>query len=345
MKAERSDWRPFCRHFLGAALGVLGIVYAFVAIVDPFDILPLSPPFNRPPIATNARFGFPSLARSPKFDAALLGTSTSRLLRPVVLNEVFDAKFVNLAMNDSTAYEQSRLLQIFARAHPAAKMVGIGIDIRWCETGEEVAKYTARAFPEWMYRSDLWPGYRELLNLYTIEAAGQMFGTLTGLKKERYGRDGYTRFVPPDNQYDRAKAAAKMDQAGVTIPAGERQGAASTWRFPTHEWLQSGLDRFAPATRKMLFFVPYNHHILSVPGVKGGEVWTECKQRIAALAAARPNTLAVDFMIPSPITDDDDNYWDPLHYRAAIADRLASDLGRAWREEVSPDFVVLTAPR
>ncbi len=340
-----SGWRRFCGQFLAAVAGALAVIYAFVAIVDPFDILPLSPSLNRPPVATNARYAFPSLARSQKFDAALFGTSTSRLLRPTVLNEVFDAKFANLAMNDSTAYEQSRLLQVFADTHPTARAIAIGLDIRWCETGEAVEKLTPRAFPEWMYGKDLWRGYLELLNLYTIEAAGQMFGTLIGLKPERYGRDGYTSFVPPDSQYDRARVAANMARSGVTIPGGARAGALTTWRFPTHEWLRAGLDLFPPGTRKILFFVPYNHHLLPASGSDGDKVWAECKRRIAAMAASRPNMLAVDFMRPSPITADDDNYWDPLHYRAAIADRLARDLAAAWHGQASPDFTVLTAPR
>ena len=340
-----SDWRGFGGRFLAAAFGALAVIYAFVAIVDPFDILPLSPPLNRPPVATNARYAFPSLARSQKFDAALFGTSTSRLLRPAILNEAFGAKFANLAMNDSTAYEQFRLLRVFADAHPAASAIAVGLDIRWCETGEAVEKLTPRAFPEWMYGKNLWRGYLELLNLYTIEAAGQMFGTLTGLKPERYGRDGYTSFVPPDSQYDRARVAANMARSGVTIPGGARAGASTTWRFPTHEWLRAGLDLFLPGTRKILFFVPYNHHLLPASGSDGDKDWAECKRRIAALAASRPNTLAVDFMIPGPITADDGNYWDPLHYRAAIADRLARDLAAAWRGEASPDFTVLAAPR
>ena len=38
-------------------------------------------------------------------------------------------------------------------------------------------------------------------------------------------------------------------------------------------------------------------------------------------------------MLPSPITRTDDNYWDALHYRVAIADRLARDLAVAGRGE------------
>ncbi len=63
---------------------------------------------------------------------------------------------------------------------------------------------------------------------------------------------------------------------------------------------------------------------------------------MARLAAQVPNALAVDFMLPSPITDADDNYWDALHYRIAIADRIARDLAAADRGEASADYRVLS---
>ncbi len=39
-----------------------------------------------------------------------------------------------------------------------------------------------------------------------------------------------------------------------------------------------------------------------------------------------------DFLIASPITESRANYWDPVHYREAIAQRLAEDLGTGARE-------------
>jgi hypothetical protein len=70
-------------------------------------------------------------------------------------------------------------------------------------------------------------------------------------------------------------------------------------------------------------------------------VWAECKRRAAVLF---PGTLVVDFMIPSPITDDDDNYWDPRHYRVGIADRIARDLTAAAHGQASDDDRILSAP-
>ena len=68
------------------------------------------------------------------------------------------------------------------------------------------------------------------------------------------------------------------------------------------EQLQVELAGLPKATRRILFFVPYNHVLLASPGSLADMVWSECKRRVARLAADLPNTVALDFMRPSPIT-------------------------------------------
>ena len=72
-------------------------------------------------------------------------------------------------------------------------------------------------------------------------------------------------------------------------------------------------------------------------------VWAECKRRAAALTKTVPNTVVVDFLRHSPITDDDDHYWDGMHTTVATADRVASDLKDAVRGELGPDYRLLSA--
>ncbi len=214
-------WRRWLRLWLGAAAGGVIGLFLLVAVVDPWDALPLSPPLPRVPISSNARYSFPALARSPRFDAALLGTSTARLLRPAALDGLFGgARFVNLAMNAATAYEQVRLLGVFVRAHPHPRAVLIGLDYSWCVP--ELERYTPRPFPEWMYEPGArWAGYREVLQPYAVQEAVSQLATMLGLKQRRYGLDGYTRFVPPDSDYD----PARVDRAFARWPlpdAGSR---------------------------------------------------------------------------------------------------------------------------
>lgn len=46
-------------------------------------------------------------------------------------------------------------------------------------------------------------------------------------------------------------------------------------------------------------------------------------------------------MIPSPITRDRANYWDPIHYRVPVADQLMRDLADAEHGKTNDDDVLL----
>ncbi len=218
--SDRPSWRIFFLLCAATAVLCIGVIYGFVVLVDPFDTLPLAPPAERWPVASNARFSFPALARSSRFDSAIFGTSTSRLLRPAALDPLFDARFANLAMNDATVYEQSRLMDVFRRAHPRPRVVMVGLDVRWCVTGDSYETLTPRPFPAWMYGTGRWAGYTHMMNMYAVQEAGQQFGILIGIKQPTYGRDGYTSFVPPDSEYDPTRVAEHLRGLGPQLPPG-----------------------------------------------------------------------------------------------------------------------------
>ena len=304
-----------------AALGLVGVLYAFVAVVDPWDTLPLSPPLPRAPISSNARFSFPALARSARFDAVILGTSTARLLQPAQLDQAFGARFANLAMNSATAWEQTQLLAVFLRAHPHPKAVIIAIDAAWC--GASAERLTPRPFPAWMYRPNLWPAYREMLTPYAIQEAANQFAVMTRLKRRRYGLDGYTSFVPPDAAYD----AARVDAAFDRWPATDQTPAApeEPVDMPALPLLAPALRAIPPGARVVLFFPPTQQEQHGAPGSRTARRWAACKDAVASL----PGATVLDFMIPSPITVERGNYWDPLHYRASVAARVSALLAGA----------------
>lgn len=335
------DWRRFARWFYGAGIGLGIFLYLLIFIIDPFDTLPFSPPLDRVPIASNARFSFPALARKPEFDSVVLGTSTSRLLRPEMLDRLFAARFANLSMNSATAYEQSRLLEVFVRHHPAAKTVIVGIDVAWCEAAEAVEKYTPRPFPEWMYDSNPYNDFLHHFNLYTIEQAGRQAGTMLGLRRLKYGRDGYTNFLPDPAAHDLGKVQTSLAIAranGLTAAKAPPGLDPASLTFPALPLMQDMLRKLPADTRKILFFAPYHVARQPVSGSQSRMEWDECKNRIAGMAAEIPNTLTADFMIESPLTATDSNYWDPVHYSVAAADILMTDLGRAAKGQPGDNF-------
>ena len=318
-------------------LGALAFVYLFVIVVDPWGMLPLSPPLPRVPVSTNARFSMPMLATAARFDSAVVGTSSSRLLRPEELDRLLGGRFVNLAMNAATAWEQARMLRLFARTHPAARTVVLGIDNQWCTPVPQ--RGSGREFPGWMYEGSRWAGYGAVFNLYAVQEAGSQLWIMLGLKRRRYGLDGYTRFVPPDDAYDPARVADAFARWG-TPPISPARDTPRT--FPALPELEAALHTLPPGTRKLLMFTPAHIGQQGSPGSDVAADWTACKAAVATLAARVPHTLVLDLLRPSDITADRANYWDPVHYRVAVADRIAAELADALAGRPTQDGVVLS---
>lgn len=322
-------WIRFLATFVGTAVGLIAAVYAFVLVIDPYDTLPFSPDFERAAMSTNQRFSYPALAANPRFDSAVFGTSTTRMLKPGDLNQALGGNFVNLSMNSATAFEQSRIFDLFLKAHPAPRTVLFGVDVSWCEIGEMPDKFTFRPFPPWLYDGNPWNDALYLLNFSAVEQAGRQFAYLTGLREAKYGKDGYANFLPPPADYDLEKARVNLYQGAkprprpeVTRPADHYGPYRRGLDFPTHAYLKSMMARIPNATIKVFVFVPYHHYTQPAPGSDDDARWNECKQRLAGLTAGYPNAHVLDFMFLSRITGIDANYWDPLHYTQEIASQM-----------------------
>ena len=294
------------------------VVYAFVVLVDPFDTLPLSPPADRVPVATNARFSFPSLARSAKFDSAIFGTSTSRLLRPAILNAEFGARFANLAMNAATVVRAVAPAGGVPRGAPGGALRAGRAGRPPLRHRRHVREVHAAAVPRVdVRRQPLARLSARCSTCYAVQEAGQQFGILLGMKRQVYGSDGYTSFVPPDSEYDPARVAVHLRDgrspasAAASAAARRRAGAfrrSTAWR-PTCRGLPTD-------TRKILFFVPYNHWLMPPAGSPGARAVERVQAARGPLARARAERARGRFHAArarSPTSDD--NYWDALHYR------------------------------
>ncbi len=322
-------WRGFWITALGTACGLTAVLYAAVVVVDPYDTLWLSPPFERAPVSTNQRYSYPAVARKVRFDSVVVGTSTSRLLRPAKLDEVLGGNFANLSLNDGTAYEQSQILKLFARHHRDARTVIFGIDIVWCDPRRNY-KFTIRPFPPWLYDENAANDLAHIFNLPAFEVAGRQIGFLLGWRPGKYAPDGYANFLPPAADYDLARArrnlygeAEPRRHAPVNPPVTLSEDQRAAWNVPTHALMREMLAALPERTRKILVFVPYHHFNQAVPGSRQAAFWRECKRRLTAIAGEFASTHVLDFMIASDITLRDENYWDQLHTTVETADRVS----------------------
>ena len=331
-------WRGFWITALATAGGLSALLYAAIVVIDPYDTLWFSPPFERAPITTNQRFSYPAIARKARFDSVVIGTSTSRLLRPAKLEEVLGGRFANLSLNSGTAYEQSRIFELFARHHPKARTAIFGIDVVWCETGETYTRFTPRPFPPWLYDEDPWNDLLHLFNLPSMEQAGRQAAFLMGLRAQKYARNGYANVLPTGVAYDLARVRQKIygeagprRKAPVSPPVVLSEAERTAWNFPTHPLLREMLAALPEATRKIVVFVPYHQINQPAPGSRQAAFWRECKRRLTEIAEGFANAHVLDFMIRSKITLHDENYWDRLHTTVEVADWVSDLIARGVR--------------
>jgi hypothetical protein len=347
-----SLWGRFAGVFAGAALGLAAALYAFVAALDPYGLRarPDRPP--TPIMDVNQRFMYPQIVRGGRYDAAAFGTSTIRLLDPRLLDAAFGARFANLGLNAGTPWEQTQIAGLFLRHVPNPKALLFGLDDTWCEADAdtEEKRLTPRAFPPWLYDDDPLNDYAHLLNLRSLEIAGRVALNRLGLMPEHTRPDGYRVFTPPEQFYDLARARRHIWRAPRAAPVDPpvRLGAAeeAALRFPALAWLDDLLGRAPSSAAVVLAFMPVHVAAQPVPGSLAAARDDVCKAHIAAIGARRGATV-VDFRRPSPVTTEDANYWDPLHYRLGLVERIVAALAAArttGRDAPDGFYKVLVAP-
>ncbi|MCJ2139801.1 hypothetical protein [Methylobacterium sp. E-066] len=322
VETQRAAWAGFTRVFLTAVV-LLGLaIIGAVASLDPYGLRagPGHPP--GPIMDTNQRLSYPQIARGGPFDAAVFGTSTARLLDPVALDAAFDARFANLAVNAATPDEQIRLAELFL-AHRPVKAVLFGLDTTWCAADPPAR--TANAFPDWLYEAGAPWGVLRQASLRSVTIAAQTGLARLGLARPRIRPDGYAVFTPPDALYDPVRARAHI-RAGAPDPAAPADRPDAP--MPALARLDALLRRVPAGALKLVAFMPVHAAAQGPPGTPAGRRETACKARVAEIGS-RHGAVVVDFRMPSPVTTQDRNYWDALHYRLPVAARIVADLKAA----------------
>jgi hypothetical protein len=348
-RSDRSAWRRFSLSLVASATALTGLLYAFILALDPYGVRAAPGSAPSPIMDLNQRFMYPQVVRSGQYDAAIFGTSTVRLLDPRKLGGALGGRFANLGLNAGTPWEQMQLADLFLRHVPHPKVLVFGLDRTWCEEDADRKRLTFRAFPPWLYDDSRLNDYSELLNLTSVEIAGRLALHRLGLMPERIRGDGFEVFVPDEALYDLGRARFHLYRLGAPpVPSSEivRLSAEerASLRFPALAWLDAILARIPAATSVILTTLPIHAASQASFGTREFALEAECKKRVAALAR-RHGAAAVDFRLPSPVTTEDSNYWDPLHYRVGIADRIVTALAAARSGREDPDgFYRVLAP-
>lgn len=334
MTSPFTAWKSFVKVFVGVFAATIAAVYAFVLLIDPYDVVPFSLPLDRRIVSINQRYMYPQIVRSGRFDSLLIGTSTARLVDPALLNAPFGAHFANLAMDAMQAWEQYRVMRYFQRQVGPPKVLLVVVDLVWCHQDADRNRITFRGFPEWLYDDDRWNDYLHLLNYGTVEIAVRQLGYQLRLYRERVRFDGFEVFTPPEDRYDLARARHHLwmgrtpgvVQINPTVALTDVERAEL--RFPALQWLDAVLADLPASSRRILALPPVHISAQPPPGSRDAAVENECRDQIIALARRHAATV-IDWRLDSSVTREDSHYWDRLHYRQPVAQRFARELTAA----------------
>lgn len=329
------NWRRFVAVTLGTFVAALAALVGFVLLADPYDTGRLTP-FDRGGMTLSGpRLTFASLGRDARFDSAIIGNSTIQLLNPERLAQLGPGRFVQLSIPGTGPLEQLHVLEWFRRHHAAASAVLIGLDWTWCQpTARLDGSAVQNPFPFWLVSPSDAEYVAALLSAKNFEAAVRRFNFKVRGRGKPQPPDGFNdyeeeRTYAPDAVAERLAAAAEAARAATAAP-GQAIGSDVS---PVFVGLGDALARFPPTTRKLLVVLPVHAASLPPPGSAPAQAWARCKDEAARLAASVPGATTVDFLDRTPLTEAAENWWDPIHYRRAIAElierRLAALLSPA----------------
>lgn len=328
--SEAAPWRRVSVLIVAVAAVAFCVLAGAVWALDPYGARAGPDRPATPIMDTNQRFMYPQIVRSGRFDSAVFGTSTVRLLDPERLGALLGGRFANLGLNAGTPWEQAQLADLFLRKVPAPRALVFGVDMTWCDPEADTPekRLTPRPFPPWLYDDASWNDIEGAVSLQSLEIAGRVAMHRLGLAKERIRPDGYDIFLPPDAFYDLERARFHIwgDRERRPIArAAAADAAVFAPAMPALDWLDALLARVPASTTTFLVLPPLHAGSLPHPDSPAFAREAACKARLAAMAAKRATHL-VDFRLSSDVTRADENYWDPLHYRVGIARRMEDAL-------------------
>jgi hypothetical protein len=325
-------WKRFAIILISSFIGLFVAGYVFILIVDPYGMLPLSFDFDRGPITAEQRYFFPNLAKKSQFDSAIIGTSTIRLLNPDDLNPLLKSNFVNLAMNAASVFEQEAIFNVFLRYHRDPKTVIFDVDDAYFDKNnytKHIGGVRPEHFPEWMYDEN---PFNDLLpyNWRTMQITIKQLKCITGMRPYKFRLDGYEDYTKTMFSHDidhirkiiyGSKTPKKKKPLEPPVQATPE--LIKSFEFPAIRHLDRMLNRLPESTLKIVIIPPFHVYHQATPGSEDAVKWKVFKYRIANLVCRYQNAMLLDFMIESPITTRDENYFDQIHYTVAVAKEIS----------------------
>jgi hypothetical protein len=298
--------------FLTVFFGGIGLIYAFLVVIDPWDTGRF--PTLLPPGVHDIerRTATVSRGRDTRFNAAIFGNSRTFSLDPEKLSTATGYSFVSLGTPGAGPQEEIQVTRYFLHFHPAVEAIVFSTDERWCS--HDPSMPMIMAFPFWLYRGDL-EYLANVLSTRSFNAAQVRIKLAMGRETPTDPR-GYLdfevgrvwNFHPPD---------------APPAPAAASAAVAPNTYFPALEAFDGLLAELPLHTRFVIVMPPLYYTALPRPGTQEAADLVACK---AALAhrLGRQGVAFVDYQVDDPVNRDPRNFMDMVHYRSNVA-RMIED--------------------
>jgi hypothetical protein len=344
VRVGNSVWRRFALLFVGVFAGVVGIAYAFIIMVDPYDSgrfaafglrshyagatervadvtggIPSGAGLSGAAFGdtdTSQRTSNVALGRSSRFNAAIFGNSHGQLLSPQRLSRATGLAFVQLTVPGSNVREQLAMMHWFIAHHADVGAMVLAIDERWCVTDPALPIRTP--FPFWLYSDSNLVYLGNVLSARSLRDAIRRVAASFG-SPPSVDPSGYA-------DYELGKAWSFKPGLPATadeFPIGDEQSSRD---FPGLIRLDAVLGEVPATTPVVIVMPPQFYTRLPPAGTPAAQFRDACKERIAARARRGAGSAFIDFFVDSEIARAPENFMDDEHYRSNIARIIEADI-------------------
>lgn len=325
-------WRRFSLLLIGCFAGALAACLLVILLVDPLGVSPIRLPMADVLTEWNRRFMVPRVVRSGTFDSYIVGTSTLHHVAPAVLEASLGGRFANTGTHGATPYEQSRVLDLILRQPKPPRMVVHGLDATWCAANPQRYHPESR-FPDWLYDDGLSGHLMHLLNGRMLTLVYKRALIALGRRAPDLEPSGFHNDLPDDGSWTVETVVPRIwgpqgPQPRDPDPLAPPERGVGVAAYPALDTLAEVLARADSGTRVVLVMMPM--HLVSLPprGSERAALLSGCKTRLAGIARDGGMT-AMDYLRPSALTENDENFWDNDHTRVGFGARFATDIAAA----------------
>jgi hypothetical protein len=293
--------------------GGIGLIYAFVLAMDPWDTGRFPTPLPAGVADIERRTATASRGRDPRFNAAIFGNSRTFMLDPERLSEATGLSFVSLGTPGAGPREEMAVTRYFLRFHSAVEAIVFSTDERWC--GHDPAMPLTIAFPFWLYRGNI----EYLANLLSTRAfnASQVRIKLAMGRLAATDPRGYADYEAGKTWNFHPPTATEAAASAVAAPV-----KANTY-FPAIEAFDGVLAELPRETRFVIMMPPVYQTNLPRAGTQEAADLAACKAALAQRLGSR-GAAFLDYLVDGDIARNPENFMDMVHYRSSVA-RIIED--------------------